>query len=53
MLYDLEPDHSITGGAWYNDTRFDHEFADILNQQCFRFLEQKVSYHFFEIERVN
>ena len=41
MLYNLEPDSSVTGGAWYSDQDFESEFVDILNQQCFKFLEQK------------
>lgn len=39
MLYNMEPDRSVTGGAWYNDTDFDFEFVDVLNQQCLRFLQ--------------
>ena len=42
MLYEVEPDSSITGGAWYNDHKFDHEFADVLNHYCLVFLEEKV-----------
>merc|ERR1712062_477590 len=41
MLYNLEPDSTVTGGAWYSDQDFESEFVDILNQQCFKFLEQK------------
>lgn len=41
MLYNLEPDRSVTGGAWYQDQDFETEFVDVLNQQCYRFLEQK------------
>lgn len=41
MLYSLEPDKSVTGGAWYNDQDFESEFVDVLNQQCYRFLRQK------------
>lgn len=41
LLYNLEPDRSLTGGAWYSDQHFDSEFVDILNQQCCRFLEQR------------
>lgn len=41
MLYNLEPDASVTGGAWYSDQDFEAEFVDILNQQCFKFLNQK------------
>lgn len=41
MLYNLEPDISITGGAWYSGQNFDSEFVELLNQQCFKFLEQK------------
>ena len=42
MLYNLEPASSVTGGAWYSDQDFESEFVDILNQQCFKFLQQKV-----------
>lgn len=41
MLYNLEPARSITGGAWYQDSDFETEFVDVLNQQCLRFLQQK------------
>ncbi|XP_065840036.1 DNA-directed RNA polymerase III subunit RPC6-like [Oscarella lobularis] len=41
MLYDLEPDQSVTGGAWYSDQEFESEFVEILNQQCYKYLEQK------------
>lgn len=41
MLYNLEPDRSITGGAWYQDQDFESEFVEVLNQQCFRFLMDK------------
>ncbi|KAK3859494.1 hypothetical protein Pcinc_034399 [Petrolisthes cinctipes] len=43
LLYELEPDRSLTGGAWYSDQQFDSEFVDILNQQCCRFLEDKLT----------
>lgn len=41
MLYNLEPDRSLTGGAWYSDQDFESDFVDALNQGCFRFLEKK------------
>ncbi|XP_044745419.1 probable DNA-directed RNA polymerase III subunit RPC6 [Coccinella septempunctata] len=41
MLYNLEPDSTITGGAWYQDQDFESEFVDVLNQQCLRFLTEK------------
>ncbi|CAD5111375.1 DgyrCDS691 [Dimorphilus gyrociliatus] len=43
MLYDVEPDRSLTGGAWYSNQDFESEFVDILNQQCFKFLQQKLA----------
>ena len=43
MLANLEPDRSVTGGAWYSDQDFESEFVEVLNQQCFIFLEQRVS----------
>ncbi|RWS04479.1 DNA-directed RNA polymerase III subunit RPC6-like protein [Dinothrombium tinctorium] len=42
MLYDIEPDVSITGGSWYSNQDFESEFVEILNQQCFRFLQEKL-----------
>lgn len=42
MLYDLEPDTSVTGGAWYQDQDFESEFVDVLSQQCHRYLVQKL-----------
>lgn len=41
MLYNLEPDDSVTGGAWYQDQDFEVEFVDVLNQQCLRFFDEK------------
>lgn len=41
MLYNLEADRSVTGGAWYQDSDFEAEFVDVLNQQCLRFLQQR------------
>ena len=40
-LYNLEPDRTVTGGAWYSDQDFESEFVEILNQQCYRFLQEK------------
>jgi DNA-directed RNA polymerase III subunit RPC6 len=42
MLYNLQPDRSVTGGAWYSDQDFESEFVEVLNQQCFKFLQSKV-----------
>lgn len=41
MLYDLEPDLSVTGGVFYNDGTFDTEFARELEKICFRFAQEK------------
>ncbi|KAF0036941.1 hypothetical protein F2P81_009815 [Scophthalmus maximus] len=42
MLYNLQPDRSVTGGAWYSDQDFESEFVEVLNQQCFKFLQSKI-----------
>lgn len=42
MLYNMEPDRTVTGGAWYQDQDFESEFVDILNQQSLRFLQLKL-----------
>lgn len=41
MLYDMTPDETLTGGAFYSDQEFESEFVDMLNQQCLKFLQQK------------
>jgi DNA-directed RNA polymerase III subunit RPC6 len=42
MLFDIEPDRSVTGGAWYShDQDFEVEFVDVLNKQCLRFLTEQ------------
>ena len=28
MLFDVEPAKEITGGPWYTDQEFDHEFVE-------------------------
>lgn len=43
MLYNVEPDHSVTGGAWYSEQDFESEFVEILNQQCYRFLHHRMT----------
>jgi len=43
MLYDLEPDRSVTGGSWYSDQDFESEFVQVLHQQCLKFLKQKIA----------
>ena len=40
MLFDLEPDRTITGGAWYSGKEFESEFVEILNEQCYYYLRQ-------------
>ena len=44
MLFDLVPDETLTGGAWYSDQEFETEFVDILNLKCLQYLQQKVCY---------
>ena len=41
-LYGLEPDRSVTGGAWYTDQEFESEFVEILNQQSYNYLYEKL-----------
>uniref|UniRef100_L7M8G7 DNA-directed RNA polymerase III subunit RPC6 n=1 Tax=Rhipicephalus pulchellus TaxID=72859 RepID=L7M8G7_RHIPC len=43
MLFNLEPDRSVTGGAWYSEQEFESEFVEVLNQQCHRFLIKKLT----------
>lgn len=42
MLYNMEPDRTVTGGAWYQDQDFESEFVDILNQQSLRYLQMRL-----------
>ena len=36
MLFNLQPDQSVTGGAWYSENSFESEYVEVLNQQCYR-----------------
>ena len=41
MLYELQPDRSITGGSWYQDQEYEAEFVDILNDCCYKYLQKQ------------
>lgn len=41
MLFNLDPNPEVTGGAWYQDSDFEAEFVDVLNQQCLRYLQMR------------
>jgi len=38
MVYELEPSAEITGGAWYTENEFDHEFIEVLRNACLKFV---------------
>ena len=42
MLYDLQPDESVTGWAWYSEQDVDYDFVEVLSANCLKFLKQKV-----------
>lgn len=42
MLYGLEPDKSVTGGAWYSGTEFESEYVQVLHEQCYNFVKRKL-----------
>ena len=41
MLYELTPTKEITGGPWYTDQEFDHEFVDELGNYIVQFVRQQ------------
>ncbi|XP_046631389.1 DNA-directed RNA polymerase III subunit RPC6-like [Daphnia pulicaria] len=41
MLFEFQSDRTVTGGSWYSEGEFESELVDILNQQCYRILQQK------------
>ncbi|CAK9293509.1 unnamed protein product [Gordionus sp. m RMFG-2023] len=43
MLYEIEPDQSLTGGSWYSDQDFESEFVEILNNQCLKYIYQEIN----------
>ncbi len=42
MLFELTPDPTITGGAWYSDNEFEAEFVRVLNEQCARLFDERL-----------
>lgn len=44
MLYNVDPDRTVTGGAWYSsDQDFEAEFVDVLSQTCLSYLNDRQS----------
>ncbi|ETW00657.1 hypothetical protein H310_07224 [Aphanomyces invadans] len=41
MLFDLVPSRDITGGPWYNEQEFDHDFIDTLRNFVCQFIRAK------------
>jgi len=41
MLYETQPDPSITCRIWYSGHEFESEFVRVLNEQCYRLLKEK------------
>eukprot|EP00878_Enallax_costatus_P015618 GHUV01016360.1.p1 GENE.GHUV01016360.1~~GHUV01016360.1.p1 ORF type:complete len:286 (+),score=79.01 GHUV01016360.1:781-1638(+) len=39
MLYELQPDQELTGGAWYSDSQLDQQFIDVLREACYRLID--------------
>lgn len=44
MLFEMEPDVAVTGGAFYSDQDVDMQFVDLLNQQCLKYLRGKAQF---------
>ncbi|KAI4492083.1 hypothetical protein M0802_010091 [Mischocyttarus mexicanus] len=42
MVYDIEPNRSVTGGAWYHAQDFEVDFVKILNDTALDFLNKKI-----------
>lgn len=42
MLYGIEPDKSVTGGAWYSGTEFESEYVQVLHEQCYQFIKRRL-----------
>jgi DNA-directed RNA polymerase III subunit RPC6 len=43
MLFDMVPSKEITGGPWYTEQEFDHEFVDELCNYIVSFIRSKVA----------
>lgn len=43
MLFELEPNREVTGGAWYTGTEYDSEFITVLRAQCLAFITKSKS----------
>lgn len=41
MVYDLEPAKEISGGAWYTDQEFDHEFIEFVSKEIISHVRAK------------
>lgn len=41
MAYDLEPTREVSGGPWYTDQEFDHDFVATMKKLILRFIQEK------------
>eukprot|EP00123_Amoebidium_parasiticum_P020579 comp52870_c0_seq1/m.47712 comp52870_c0_seq1/g.47712 ORF comp52870_c0_seq1/g.47712 comp52870_c0_seq1/m.47712 type:complete len:305 (-) comp52870_c0_seq1:982-1896(-) len=41
MKFELEPDRSLTGGAWYSESEFDEDFVQVLLETCTSFIRAR------------
>lgn len=41
MLYNLEPAKEISGGPWYTDQEFDHEFFDLISNEIVKYVRSQ------------
>lgn len=41
MLYELEPAKEVSGGPWYTDQEFDHEFLEMLSREILQFVRSQ------------
>ncbi|KAA0194350.1 hypothetical protein HAZT_HAZT000313 [Hyalella azteca] len=42
LVSSIEPDHSLTGGAFYSDNQFDSNFVEVLMDTCYKYLATKL-----------
>lgn len=42
MLYGIEPDKTVTGGAWYSGTEFESEYVQVLYETCYQFVKRRL-----------
>ena len=52
VLFDIEPDRAVTGGPWYSDQEFDHEYVSELSNFIVKVIAKQGCHQMMDIKTI-